>query len=715
MIIKTIEIENFLCYYGKNKFEFVDGLNVILGDNGEGKTKFFEAIEWLFKGDNKFVSKISAKALNDAEIEESFDVCVTMSVEQYGELKTVKRLFSVVKNDKENDFTISKSKIIGIQENKKGEREKVDGETLLANIFPDELRRYSLFKGESQLNIFENRDALNDLINSFSTARYYEKYLEIGEYLKNKSEKAVERETLNNSKKKKDYQLLELQIEKKENELNGLQKKFEINEQQLEKINSEIKDIEKHVHNSKSLKVINERIKKIRNEISTEEKRIKENYTTYLFDDYWILSNFEKINQSFVEKVNELERTRRDLQQEFDKEEGKRLGKKQLAKDILDGKVPLPLKVPSKKYMNEMIDEEFCKVCNRPAKKGSQAYEFMKKRLEEYEKSQESETKKDESKKELFKSNFINGLFRTSIRNQEGLSDLRKIPLQIKDLFEFNRKRKESINDLEEKLKDEIQDRSRIIGNSTYGEDDLINIAINYTAWQRDLAKINRELAEQDAEKKRLQKYLEDKITEKEAIDLDAASSFLIKTRGILRDIEIVFRETKEAKYDEFIKRLEGKSNTIFGEINIDDFTGKINLKKKIVGGKPKMNILLTENEKEFYNPNQSLKTSMHMAILFAISELAAELKNENYPMIFDAPTSSFGETKTRDFLNLIYKTKKQRIILFYDFIGKNKNGKQFIKPEFEEVDRHKAFWIRREPFDKNDLGTINTNVYEIS
>ena len=48
MIIKKVVIENFLCYYDKKEFVFADGLNIILGENGEGKTKFYEALEWLF-------------------------------------------------------------------------------------------------------------------------------------------------------------------------------------------------------------------------------------------------------------------------------------------------------------------------------------------------------------------------------------------------------------------------------------------------------------------------------------------------------------------------------------------------------------------------------------------------------------------------------------------------------------------------------------------
>lgn len=45
MIIKEIRIKNFRSYYGDNNiFEFSDGLTLILGDNGDGKTTFFDAL-----------------------------------------------------------------------------------------------------------------------------------------------------------------------------------------------------------------------------------------------------------------------------------------------------------------------------------------------------------------------------------------------------------------------------------------------------------------------------------------------------------------------------------------------------------------------------------------------------------------------------------------------------------------------------------------------
>ena len=84
--------------------------------------------------------------------------------------------------------------------------------------------------------------------------------------------------------------------------------------------------------------------------------------------------------------------------------------------------------------------------------------------------------------------------------------------------------------------------------------------------------------------------------------------------------------------------------------------------------------------------------------------------------MIFDAPTSSFGENKTAEFLNLIYETENQKILLIKDFLSADKETKSLsIKKDFEQVRRHKAFWIKLDrPFDKNNLKTINSQVINL-
>ena len=135
MIIKKISIENYLCYYGVKEFELSKGLNIILGENGEGKTKFFEALDWLFNGDDsKLELLVSAKTLEETEVNQSFRVQVSITVEQYEEKKIISKSF-IAKKVKDSECKVSNFSTEGIEENKSGERSKVDGKNLLDKIF----------------------------------------------------------------------------------------------------------------------------------------------------------------------------------------------------------------------------------------------------------------------------------------------------------------------------------------------------------------------------------------------------------------------------------------------------------------------------------------------------------------------------------------------------------------------------------------------------
>ena len=65
-----MNIKNFRSYYGDNTFEFAQGLTLIIGDNGDGKTTFFEALEWLFDTatENKSATNISEKRKSEMEV-----------------------------------------------------------------------------------------------------------------------------------------------------------------------------------------------------------------------------------------------------------------------------------------------------------------------------------------------------------------------------------------------------------------------------------------------------------------------------------------------------------------------------------------------------------------------------------------------------------------------------------------------------------------------
>src|SRR4051812_2148511 len=118
MIIKKLVIENFLCYYGRKEFEFTKGLNIVLGENGEGKTKFFEALEWLFSRENNNLELlVSAKALFNAAINETFSVLVLIELEQEGVKNIIRKSF-LIKKVSDSEVYTSNCRTEGIIENK---------------------------------------------------------------------------------------------------------------------------------------------------------------------------------------------------------------------------------------------------------------------------------------------------------------------------------------------------------------------------------------------------------------------------------------------------------------------------------------------------------------------------------------------------------------------------------------------------------------------
>lgn len=715
MIIDKIIIENFLCYYNKKEFKFSEGLNIILGDNGEGKTKFFEAFEWLFRNDTSDLEKlVSSKALAEVDKNDTFKVSVKLAVAHMGEKIFITKSFNV-KKIKEKECECTGLSIEGIKENRKGERIPVEGKELLDRIFPVEIRKYSMFKGEDELNIFRNTDTLGYLIKTFSSAKYFDIYSEKIKMLKDKAEKAVNDATKLDKSKERELRILESEIEKLAFERAKYSNYFENSIEQIEKLEENIADAERFVSNAEALETIKKRIEGINQRLVTANSQLKEDYTVYLFDENWILQDFEAIQQLFVTKVNEIDTTRRALQTEYDVNVGIKKGKVQAAEELLKVTIPLPIDVPSKRHMEEMLKEEICKVCNRPAKKNSKAYEFMVQRLSEFIKSQEPISRDEGLEETLYTYNYTNELIDLSNNLEKNLSNMRSIKSGIKDLFKFNKVRKIEIEELNVKLEKEKDEIEKILGSSTIGHERLSDILLNYRGWQKDLGDQLKDKVIYENKVREIDEVLVKKRRLADEIRVKSVNSFLIKTRNILADIEVIINDTREKKYNEFIEKLQKQSNVIFQEINIDDFTGEIVFRKKHIGERTTVSIELQEDGRIYHKPNQSLLTSMHIAILFAISDLTKDVREEAYPMIMDAPTSSFGESKTKDFLNLIYESGKQIIILTYLFVARDSNQIQYIKPEFQEVNKGKAFWIRRQrPFDKQKLETINTEITEL-
>ena len=163
-----------------------------------------------------------------------------------------------------------------------------------------------------------------------------------------------------------------------------------------------------------------------------------------------------------------------------------------------------------------------------------------------------------------------------------------------------------------------------------------------------------------------------------------------------------------------FLTILEDKATVFLKRMNPREVTGVIKL---IKGSESVYIISQNEDGTLRYDTDNSgaLQISIPMSILFAIAEIAGEIRDEDYPMIFDAPTGRFAPNRRDSFYNSIYDTSKQRIIVTLDYLLDKDHMPYVDKESFKNINKHKAFWILRErPFNESKRETINTNIIEL-
>jgi DNA sulfur modification protein DndD len=178
---------------------------------------------------------------------------------------------------------------------------------------------------------------------------------------------------------------------------------------------------------------------------------------------------------------------------------------------------------------------------------------------------------------------------------------------------------------------------------------------------------------------------------------------------AVLRSIE----KAKENNIDSFITLLQDNANEYLQKLNVNDFHGIIKLRRKSNGG---ADILLeSSNGTIISNPNGALKTTMYMSVLFAVSKITTLKREQDYPLIFDAPTSSFEDVKEEVFYNVIDKIEKQCIIATKDLLVNKGGGIRELNMDKINQLSCSVYRIRKaDGFDERDLSTIQTIITKI-
>lgn len=150
--INSIKIKNFRPYYGIKRFDFgeEDGLSIIMGDNGIGKSSLIRAFKYVLY--DEFDNELEFKIKNELNIvaweEQNFEMYVVLDFTYNNDDYILKRSRTMKANllqpKSDNDFLSS------VMLNQNGKiLSNAETERILKNIIPKKISEYILFEGET--------------------------------------------------------------------------------------------------------------------------------------------------------------------------------------------------------------------------------------------------------------------------------------------------------------------------------------------------------------------------------------------------------------------------------------------------------------------------------------------------------------------------------------------------------------------------------------
>jgi DNA sulfur modification protein DndD len=684
MIIKSIALTNFQCYFDQVKFEFKDGLNLVIGDNGAGKSKLYDAFYWVlydqvfdslnreFKKTNQVKGDlVSDKAKARCEAGDEVKTEVEMIVyNAHREIEyTLTRSYTVSKNDSGALREDADSRFSILQTDKfKISRPIVnltDITSLRRSILPDDVKPYMWFQGEQvdSLIDFKNNSTLTHAINVLSDIREFDFYEDLSKRAYEAAEKEYHRElkkASTDTKKSETLEALKQQIQKSLIRLEEEQKEAANNltyaTERKDQLLNKVDDAQRIRDLSTKESYQKERLKDIDSQLLKKKTRINKD----LIARNWILKGADFFVELYEGKYESYIQNRQKAEAEREAKEN--------ALNELYKEFRLPIDVPEPIFVREMLDKEKCLVCDREAPQGSDAYQKIRELLERSQLNKQKPkpepiTKNDFSKE--FKRLYQNGL---SLQGQISMAD-HEIQTAIRDILELEVKQKEATSELEgiEKELMTMVNTSAIgsIGSSLDIVNEFQNQLNAIVDSEKRLERIKYDIEAKEKECTRIDDELKGMSTGK-------ISPVLEEKVSTLQDFREIAKSTRARVFNRLILELEEEANRHYYNMTAENKSvrGRIKLEKQANGNYMPKN--MDSEGRILSSINDSNIILIKLAVIMAIisakkSSPAADL----YPLITDAPTSKFGDNYAIGFCRTASQIYGQSIVISKDFYNK--------------------------------------------
>lgn len=688
-IINSISFKNFFNYYGDyedTKYVFKEGVNIVVADNGAGKSKFFNAFLWLFydqildsddkqkKGvNNNAVKILSDRAKNETSIGDNvkcgirieysnprfkYKITKSFTATRIGDKITANDSWQIVMDDLEIDKTdhvLPKFKPVYDHEEK---------QSIIRQLILPNLRQYSFFQGEEvdKMIDFSKKSSIEDAVRTLTNISKYEEIADIVEYISERAEKDLNKQTkskdAHNDRLDEAQEMKQILQDKLANESENLESYINL----YETAEQEKNQLEQTFANAEKRKELDDKISE-KNKILKSALQDYENFldgiNSKFFDGNfsWIALGFDQVVDEFKEKIKEF-RIQRYEKRALLKAE----------KNPNDYFTMLPVNSPDAVTLDQMIEGEHCYVCNRPAKEGTEAHNYLLKL---------KERPKTAAEEEKFVNNDLEDFFgNLQLNAAPFLNKFDSIPQSVLKAREREIELKERVDRLNSQVKALKTQRKDILIAGTENEitDSDSTIINQYKGAIKRMEQASSRIERLKDSVKELRGQISN--TEKEISNLRPKNipKGYSDNYDLSKDLLEATYKAKDRVFDKMVSLLEDHANSHFKElIKYNDIKGGVLKFDKTPSGGISLDYL-DELGNEVTGASEGFQRMKKFAVVMAI--ISANTSNYNYPLLADAPLSAFGKAFNKGFFEAIPNIFPQSIILVKDLYDKDEPSK---------------------------------------
>jgi DNA sulfur modification protein DndD len=700
-IINSISFKNFFNYYGDyedTRYDFEEGVNIVIADNGAGKSKFFNAFLWLFydqildsddkrkKGIKEIAYKIiSDKAKNETSINGSvvsgirieystgrfkYQITKSFTATRIRESLTDYDSWQIVIDDLEVDqseIILHRYKPIYDYD----EKRKIINRLIL----PD-LRQYSFLQGEEVDRIidFSKKSSIEDAVRTLTNISKYEELVELIQDISKKSENDLNKKTKETNaqtdrleKAQQEKETLTFMLKKEEESLVEFQKLYEDSEREKNDLDQKYANAEKRKELDEKISAKNKILKSAKDEYDVFLEGINNKFFDGNFS--WISLGFENHVEDFKEKIKLFRQNRYEKRALLKASESPN-----------DYFTMLPVNSPDAVSLENMIDSEHCYVCDRPAEKGSDAHNYLLKL-----KNRPNENK---STKEFVKNDLEEFFGNLQVNASPFCNKFEAIPQSVLRTKERESELRERVDKLNNELKLLKSQRKDILiaGAESDENDNALTIINQFKGAIKRMEQASNKIERLEGNIKELKNNLS--ATEKEIDNLrpkDLPEGYVLNYK-ICSDLEQAIINAKERVFDNMVNLLEEHANRHFQNlIRHNDLAGGILKFEKTPAGSISLNYIDSAGN-EVHGGSEGFQRMKKFSVVMAI--ISVNTTQYNYPLLADAPLSAFGKAFTEGFFEAIGGVFPQSIVLvkeLYDGDDEMKLsdlGKKLIKED---------------------------------